>query len=130
MFVASDIAFGGSRVACSRFAASVAGCTPFRDAWSRGQNSGPMLTQIYSSWVHRRCKSAYILDSIVVWVASVRSKSVSRRLHTPLKPHVATHDRVARYHIAIAAMGYGCFGAQQCARCVRTRLPSTPRWHS
>eukprot|EP00966_Prymnesium_polylepis_P312017 7209359-Prymnesium_polylepis.1 len=45
MFVASDIAFGGSRVAFSRFAASVAGCTPFRDG-SRGQNSSPMLTQI------------------------------------------------------------------------------------
>eukprot|EP00966_Prymnesium_polylepis_P284223 6565908-Prymnesium_polylepis.1 len=32
MFVASDNAFGGSRVAFSRFVASVAGCTPHRFA--------------------------------------------------------------------------------------------------
>eukprot|EP00966_Prymnesium_polylepis_P152633 3525351-Prymnesium_polylepis.1 len=37
-----------------------------------------------------------MLDGFVVWVASVRSKPVSRPLHTrhaPLTPHVATQSR-------------------------------------
>eukprot|EP00966_Prymnesium_polylepis_P170373 3938276-Prymnesium_polylepis.1 len=47
---------------------------------------------------------------------------------TDYGPHTTVYTADQRKAVPT---GYGCFGAhRQCARCARTRLPSTPRWHS